>query len=156
MYRRLSFTARLWTVASTCVSHAQLSGNILVSIRIYEIGIECRRIDFHGGLDNYLLNTPERFRKSIVAERLRKKILAVKGLPPKNPHVERFYIEKVLKPRGRVAWEMVSDVTGQRLDMKTKKEVVPKTPKEGDVIKTIPPPKPVSIEELQRKYLGPR
>ena len=156
MFRQSNSTARLWTVAFNCASQRQLSGIILSSVRIYEIGIECRRIDQHGGLDNYLLNTPEKYRNSIVAERLRRRILAVKGPPKENPHKERFYIEKVLKPGGRVSWEMVSDTTGQRLDKKTMKEVVPETPAEGDVIKTIPPPKPVFIEELRRKYLKPR
>lgn len=74
--------------------------------------------------------------------------------PPRKEEksvIERFYIEKVLKTEGRVAYEMVSELTGQRLDKKSKKEVIP-VDKDPEDIKILPQPKPVNIEALRKKY----
>jgi len=86
-----------------------------------------------------------------MAADLRKQIVDIRGEPGPYPK-ERFYIEKVLKPGGKVAFEMVSDVTGQRLDKETKEVVEEETGSSAE-IKIVPPPAPVDLEALIRKIL---
>eukprot|EP00210_Caulerpa_lentillifera_P008167 g7800.t1 len=120
-----------------------------------------RRIDYEGGLDNYLIYTPARIVGSDIGAKIRDEIIAKRerqGRPvdldlKAKAKSERFYIEKILKPKGRVTYEMVSDQTGKRLDVKTKREINSSSSRSPS-IKVIPPPKPVDMEALRQKYLN--